>query len=152
MQALLLLADYFLQKMAAAICALSDEGPAEVDTNSLLGVLPNISLKILDIWFLLWSSARFPLWKYRPEFREEVTDEKVRDRGIMFATPNTMESNSLHRPDQGNSADGKSSITMCDEFNLKFSLFQVDTLQPNHFLDVFLSTIFVIYLTASRGD
>lgn len=49
MHALLLLADYFLQKMAAAICALFDEGLAEVDINSLLGVLPNLSLKILDM-------------------------------------------------------------------------------------------------------
>lgn len=33
----------------AAICALSDEGKAEVDMNSLSGVLPSHSLKILDM-------------------------------------------------------------------------------------------------------
>lgn len=60
MHALLLLADYFLQKMAAAICALSDDGLAEVDMNSLLGVLPSISLKILDmrlVFALKFSAA-----------------------------------------------------------------------------------------------
>lgn len=48
MHAYLLLADYFLQKMAAAICALSDEGKAEVDMNSLSGGLPSHSFIILD--------------------------------------------------------------------------------------------------------
>lgn len=51
MHAYILLADYFLQKMAAAICDLCDEGKAEwmkADMNSLLGVLPSHSLKILD--------------------------------------------------------------------------------------------------------
>lgn len=68
-----------------------------------------------------------PLWKCRPEFREEVTVEEVTDRGNIFTTSNMMALNSVHRPFQGNSADGKSSVTMCNEYNLRFSLFEVDT-------------------------
>lgn len=118
MHAYLKIVDYFLQKMAAANCALSDKGKAD-DMNSLSGVLPSHSLKILDM--RSFFALKLPLRKCRPEFREEVTDEEVKDRRNISTTSNMMASNSPHRPFQGNSADGKSSVTMCDEYNLRFS-------------------------------